>query len=147
MASVALTTFSAAIALFQLTSCKKSIAQTSCPPVTYPVAGLWEGTYQTDQVNHAATYVSLAIYPDGTLIRRSKSSVSTENIYFKGTWKLIGNTFEFRDTTMSYSAGLQIDTGTLRFSDDGTMSNGTWRDVGGNVQSYTGTFQNMKRIN
>jgi hypothetical protein len=147
MASLALTVFAAAIVLFQMASCTKSDAQTSCPPATYPVTGLWEGTYQTNQVSHPATYVSLAIYPDGTIIRRSKIASSSGYAYFKGTWKLTGYTFEFKDSTLSYSAGLQIDTGTLTFSNDGTMSNGTWQDVGGTVQSFTGTFQNIKRIN
>lgn len=145
MASVALTTFAAAITLFQMTSCKKSTAQTTCPPPIYPATGLWEGTYQTDQVNHDPKYESFAIYPDGTFLRRSKVVSSTEYAYFKGTWKLTANTFEFRDTTLSYSAGLIIDTGTLTFSNDGTMSSGTWQEV--TDPHNSGTFQNITRIN
>ena len=151
MASFSLATFATAIGLFQMTSCTKTTTQTQtqipCPPATYPVTGLWEGTYLTNQVTHATTYVSLAIYPDGTMLRRSKVVSSTQYAYFKGTWKLTGNTFEFRDSTLFYSAGSQIDTGTFTFNNDGKMSNGTWQDVGGVVQYYSGTFQNMARIN
>lgn len=146
MASIALTAFAACIAIFQMTSCTKSNAQTNnCPPATYPVTGLWEGTYQTDQVSHAPTYESFAIYPDGTFLRRSKVVSSTEYALFKGTWKLTGNILEFKDSTLSYSVGYIINTGTLTFSNSGKLSNGTWQVVSG--QSYTGTFQNMNRIN
>src|SRR3954462_9205399 len=48
LASFALTFFAAATIVFQMASCKKSTAQTNCPPAVYPVTGLWEGTYQTD---------------------------------------------------------------------------------------------------
>jgi len=146
MASLALTTFAASVALFQMTSCKKSVAQTNCPTATYPVTGLWEGTYQTDQVSHAATYTSMAIYPDGTIIRRAKI-VGTANDYAltRGTWKLTGSAFEYRDTTLLYSGGTVVEKGTLTFSNNGTFANGTWQDLTG--QSYTGTYQNVKRIN
>jgi len=147
MASLAMTTFAAATVLFQMTSCKKSTAQTNCPTATYPVTGLWEGTYQTDQVTHVPTYSSMTIYPDGTMMKRGKV-VGTVNDYAltRGTWKLTGNTFEYRDTTLVYSGGSTvIEKGTLTFSNTGTFTNGTWQDISG--QSYTGTYQNMKRIN
>ena len=146
MASVVMTFFAFACILIQMTSCSKSMAdEVKCPPATYPITGLWEGTYQTDQVGHPATYVSFAIYPDGTFIRRSKLSNSDENAYFKGRWQMSGNAFQFRDTTLAYSGGVIVDAATATFSNDGTLSNATWQDVSG--QPYTGTFQNLKRIN
>jgi hypothetical protein len=144
MASVTLTTFAAAIALFQITSCKKSNAQTSCPPATYPITGLWEGTYQTDQVTHDPTYNSFAIYPDGTILRRSRVVSSTEYALFKGTWTLTGNLFQYRDTTVTYSGGYIINTGSLTFDNTGTLSGGTWQGI---TTHSSGTFQNMARIN
>jgi hypothetical protein len=147
MASLALTLFALSITLFQMTSCKKSNAQTNCPTPTYPVTGLWEGTYQTDQVSHAPTYASLVIYPDGTIIKRNKV-VGAANDYAltRGIWKLTGTVFEYRDTTLIYSGGVSvIEKGTLTFSNTGTLTSGTWQDISG--QSYTGTFQNVKRIN
>jgi len=146
LASLAMTVFALSAALFQMTSCKKSNAQTNCPTPVYPVTGLWEGTYQTDQVSHAATYASLTIYPDGTFMKRNKL-VGTANDYAltRGTWALSGSTFTYRDTTLIYSGAAVVEKGSLTFSNTGTFSNGTWQDISG--QSYTGTFQNMKRIN
>lgn len=145
MASIALTVFAVSITLFQMASCKKSHAN-DCPPVTYPVSGLWEGTYQTDQVAHATTYMSFAIYPDGSFLRKARVvGVPNEVAYFKGSWKLNGKDFTFRDTTFSYSGGYVITEGALEFNNEGTLSNGSWDAIVG--QTYTGTFQNMKRIN
>jgi hypothetical protein len=146
MASVILVVFSGSIILFQIASCKKADAQiTDCPQATYPIMGLWEGTYKTNQVNHPSTYVSFAIYPDGSFLRRGKHSATDEYAYFKGRWKLTGNTFEYRDTTLLYSGGFVIGTGTATFNNSGTLSNATWQDISG--QSYNGTFENLKRIN
>ncbi len=131
----------------QLSSCEKTETNTTdnCPDPTYPITGLWEGTYTTDQVAHAATYVSFAIYPDGTFLRRSKVTGSSEYALFKGTWSLSGNNFQFRDTTLVYSGGLIIDEGYAVFNNTGTLTNATWEDKSG--QPYTGAFQNMRRIN
>ncbi len=132
-----------------MTSCEKAEATTppptKCPDPTYPITGLWEGTYRTDQVSHAATYVSFAIYPDGTMLRRSKHSTANEYALFRGRWKLTGNQFEYRDTAILYSGGTIVDIGTATFSNTGDLTNASWQDISG--QSYTGTFQNMKRIN
>lgn len=129
-------------------SCEKEtiIKDTStCPTPTYPVTGLWEGTYQTNQVTHVPTYASMTIFPDGTIIRRNKVVGVNEYTHAKGRWTLSGNTFQYRDTTLIYTGGAVVETGTLTFKDDGTFSNGTWQNIAG--QTYTGTYQNMKRIN
>lgn len=144
MASIALVAFSASIILFNMTSCKKSNAQ-NCPTPTYPILGLWEGTYQTNQVSHAPTYISFTIYTDGTFIERSQIVNSTEFGLSKGTWKLNGANFTYTDTTLAYSGGTVVENGKLTFSNTGVLSNGTWSDVSG--QPYSGTFQNIKRIN
>jgi hypothetical protein len=117
-----------------------------CPTPTYPVTGLWEGTYTTNQVSHPPAYASMMIFPDGTMMKRNKV-VGTANEYAltRGRWTLTGNTFQYRDTTILYSGGTVIETGTLTFKNDGTFSNGTWQNISG--QTYTGSFQNMKRIN
>ena len=147
MASLALSAFAFSIVLFQMTSCKKATAQIKCPTPTYPVTGLWEGTYQTDQVSHAPTYISFSIYPDGTFMRRSKVVGTTSDYALtRGSWKLTNAAFEYRDTSLIYSSGVTvIEKGTLTFSNTGTLTNGTWQDISG--QPYTGTYQNVKRIN
>lgn len=109
------------------------------------IVGLWEGTYKTDQVNHDATYVSFAIYPDGTFLRRSKLSNAAEFAYFKGSWQISRNTFQFKDTTLLYSGGVIIDSGSAIITKAGALVDAAWQDVSG--QPYTGTFQNLKRIN
>lgn len=148
MISVALTTFALASLVFQMTSCTKAAADEikDCPIAIYPITGLWEGTYQTNQVNHVPTYCSFTIYPDGTFMKRAQVVSSTEYELTKGTWALTGNVFVYKDTSLlPYSGGSIINTATLTFSNTGTLSNGTWQDLSG--QSYTGTFQNMKRNN
>jgi hypothetical protein len=112
---------------------------------TYPIAGLWEGTYQTNQVIHAPTYASMTIFPDGTIIKRNKVVGINEYNLTRGRWTLSGNLFQYRDTTLLYSGGTVVETGSLTFKNDGTFSNGTWQNISG--QTYTGTYQNMKRIN
>jgi hypothetical protein len=146
MISAALTIFALASLLFQMTSCKKTSAQSTdnCPPAVYPITGLWEGTYQTDQVNHTPTYCAFIIYPDGTFMKRAQVVSSTEYELTRGTWKLNGNLFEYQDTSMlPYSGGSIINKAKLTFSNTGTLTDGTWQDLSG--QTYTGTFQNMQR--
>ena len=50
MASLAMTVFAMSALLFQLTSCKKAVAQTpsECPQPIYPVAGLYIDTYSVN---------------------------------------------------------------------------------------------------
>ncbi|MDN3657160.1 hypothetical protein QWZ08_16040 [Ferruginibacter paludis] len=146
MISAALKAFVLTSILFQMTSCKKTTVQAgdNCPPAAYPVTGLWEGTYQTDQVNHIATYCSFTIYPDGTFMKRAQVISSTEYELTRGTWKLNGTLFEYQDTSiLPYSGGSIINKAKLTFSDTGTLTDGTWQDLSG--QTYTGTFQNMRR--
>ena len=140
-----------------LTSCKKATAEppSNCPPVVppipcpvavYPITGLWEGTYQTDQVNHVPTYCSFTIYPNGTFMKKAQVVSSTEYELTRGTWKLTGSLFEYQDTSLlPYSGGSIINKASLTFSNTGSLTNGTWQDLSG--QSYTGTFQNVKRNN
>jgi hypothetical protein len=149
MASLALTCLSVSMLVFQMASCKKAVADpTVCPPCPdpkYPVTGLWEGTYQTDQVNHSPTYVGFTVFPDGTFIRRGKIVGKDEYLLSKGRWQITGNVFQYRDTTILYSGGLVVNIGTMTYDSTGVMSNAIFEDIYG--QSYTGTFQNLKRNN
>jgi hypothetical protein len=48
-----------------MTSCQKVAADEKVknyPPSVYPITGLWEGTYLTDEVTHIPTYCSFTIY-------------------------------------------------------------------------------------
>ncbi len=150
MISCVFTCLAASFTLFQITSCKKVLAQlpNNCPTPTYPVAGLWTGTYLTDQVSHQQLFTSFAFYPDGTLILKSKSASQDQDyIYETGTWTLTGNTLTFTATTLAYSSVVN-QKGQFTFSNTGVMTGGTWQDVtSDNGLYYTGTYPTMQRIN
>ncbi|MBZ5855539.1 hypothetical protein [Flavihumibacter profundi] len=148
MASLAITTLALSIGLFQITSCTKALADppNSCPVAKYPVTGLWEGTYQTDQVTHNPTYISFIIFPDGTFMKRTKVvGANGEYGLTKGRWTITGNILEYKDTTILYSGGIVVNQGQLTYDSSGVLTGGRWQDVSG--QSYTGTYQTMNRNN
>lgn len=94
MASLALTVFAAATLLFQLTSCKKGVAQQQCPDCpacptpTYPVAGLYTGTYSVNSKPELGNrYYSFAVFPDGSLLTKSLTE-NGDTTYQKGSWTL-----------------------------------------------------------
>lgn len=148
MASLVLVVFAAAMVVFQMSSCKKAVAQKDCPTPTYQIAGLWIGTYQTDQFAHEPTYFSLIINPDRTLIVKAKGVPPAQDVvYSTGTWTLTGNIFEFTDTTYNYSSKV-IQAGKLTYSNTGTLTGGTWKNLSGdNGRFYTGTYPSMLRVN
>lgn len=127
-------------------SCTKD--DPSSTPVTYPVAGLWIGTYTTDQVAHSPLFCSFAFYPDGTLLIKSKGNPPAQDVaYADGTWTQTGDSIFYTSTTINYSSELH-QRGAMKFDDSGKMSGAYWIDVtpdGG--QYYTGKFPTMDRVN
>jgi hypothetical protein len=128
MGSIALTTFAAAIAIFQIASCKKTDAQ---PPSTTSIEGLWIGTYTVDgKPDWGEQYFSFVIKPDGTVINDTEGE-SQQHLSI-GTWALAGDKFTCT-TTCVY--GLQSNMGitenhTAIFDKTkGTISNGVWKNV------------------
>lgn len=114
-------------------------------PVKPAIHGLWEGAYITNQVDHAPTYCSFVVFPDGSFIKKSQVTTHTDEFQLtKGSWRLNGDQFEYRDTVLLYSGGIVIDEGRLTFHENGTMDHGTWKDVSG--QSYTGKFLQMRKV-
>lgn len=76
--------------VFQITSCKKATAQTTS--LSYPIQGLWIGTYTVDgQSSVGEQYFSFIIKPDGTIIADTKWG--TQQHLAIGTWTLTGSTF------------------------------------------------------
>jgi hypothetical protein len=116
-----------------------------CPPAIRPISGVWTGTYSTNQINHAPASVSFMILPDGFFMKRCNVVGTTEYSLSKGRWVLSGNTFTYRDTSIAYSGGTVVNIGTATYNNNGTLSNATWQDIAG--QSYTGTYNNVARIN
>jgi hypothetical protein len=135
-----------AVLTFQIGGCKKD-----CPApttTTYPIQGLWIGTYQTDQVSHQPLFYSLVIYPDGTLIVKTKGNPPAQaEVFANGTWTLTGDVFKFTSSTINYSSVVK-QAGTFKFSNTGTLTGGVWQNLtGDNGVFYTGTFPSMTRVN
>lgn len=107
--------------------------------------GLWEGTYITNQVEHQPTYCGFVVFPDGSFIKKSQVTTHPDEFQLtKGSWKINGDQFEYRDTVLLYSGGIVIDEGRLTFHENGIMDHGTWKDISG--QSYSGKFMQMRKV-
>src|SRR5688500_11614143 len=78
-------------ALSQFSSCHKEN-----PDRSYPVEGLWIGTYTYDpetSTNQKPQYFSFVIKPDGGLLVESKDA--GVDYFEKGNWTISGNTIHF----------------------------------------------------
>ena len=149
MASIALTTFALTLALFQMSSCKKADAET---PKTYPIEGLWIGTYSADQIEYQGQgdlFYSFIIYPNGILLTKGKGGDGKDH-YSTGTWTLTSsNIFSGTISTFFPGSGLPIiQSITATYSNSGTLTNGIWNDT---VNPYgsplSGKFSTMQRVN
>jgi hypothetical protein len=143
-----LSSITAVLVIFLLWSCEKETAQTDPAPAVYTVAGLWEGTYLTDQQVHQQAYASFTFYPDGSLIARTKGVPPSQTVVFaKGQWTRTNNKLTFRDTTINYSSTV-IQSGEFTFdSSKNTLTSGTWRNVtGDNGVFFTGTYPAMQEV-
>lgn len=129
-----------ALSLLSITSCKKD--------TTYPVAGLYTGTYTVDnQASLGSFFYSLDIYPDGSLIVKGGGTNNTFG-YATGTWVLTGSAFVATTSTIGSSGQPVTQSITATFSNKGTLSNGIWKDI---INPYTtpnsGKLSLMQRIN
>ena len=142
MASIALTVFAMTLVLFQMSSCKKADAET---PKTYPIEGLWIGTYAVDgQPSLGQQYFSFIIKPDGTMIADTKWA--SDQHLAPGTWTLNGNILSCSFTCV-YGLPTNIgitETSTATWDNTGKLSSGVWKNV--YPLSGSGTFT-LTRIN
>lgn len=123
--------------------CQVSCKKDDTGNATYPISGLWIGTYTGGGVTTPRFY-SLTVFPDGSVL--TKGDISTGFAYSQGTWTLTGNNFSATITTFSSPSVEQKITAT--FSNTGTLSGATWQDLvnpGGSLLS--GDFQNLQRVN
>jgi len=141
IASAALTVFSAAIILFQISSCKKAEAQTAR---TYPIEGLWIGTYTVDgDLNRGNQYYSLVIKPDGTVILDGKDA--NQQSLSIGTWTLTGTNFSCHTSSVYGVSGVGIlENITAMWNNSGQLTSGVWSNPSPGTGS--GTFS-MTRVN
>ncbi len=135
-----LSPYTAMLFILFIFSCKKDKVITP----TYPVSGLWIGTYTSDQQPAAgAQYFSFVIKPDGTIIFDAKAS--TNQYIALGTWNLTGTAFTSAYTNIWSTLGPTgvSQTAKATFDNTGKLTGGTWSNAGGGA---TGTFT-LNRVN
>lgn len=116
----------AIIALFS--SLSFSCTKETTKPATYPIEGLWIGTYvYTSGTNTQQTpqYFSYIIKPNGRLTVEGQDAGI--NYYAYGNWSLIGDTLKcsyIYTTTLGGSTLHQSSTAV--FSKSGTLREGVW---------------------
>ena len=133
--------------LFAFSSCSKDSTKPTTPATpTYPVEGLWIGTFTVNNnPSQSGTYFySYAVYTDGSII--VKSIPADGNTYYSaGKWALSNtNVFSATFTSMNFNGPQVTQTITANFSNIGEMTDGTWTDKIN--ASQAGTLS-MKRVN
>ena len=131
-------------AVISTLSCTKESIQ------TYPVEGLWLGTYTVDGLpGNGENFYSMAIYPDGKLLTKSKSA-DGKDYYSSGSWTLsAGNIFKGTITTFHPISGANAVTQeiTATFSNAGQLINGLWHDTVNPFSKLQGKFSTFQRVN
>ena len=137
----------ALVASVFIMSCSQDNDDLPAPAPTYPVQGLWVGTYSVDGQPSATNLpYSFAFSPDGTVVTGGKGDDG--NIYYsEGTWIKTDSIVTATYTTINYGSYQVTQKATLTYHNDGTMTNGTWEDVENPAGHLEGTFANLKRIN
>ncbi len=139
--------FATLLTLFSITSCKKECPIP--PPATYPIEGLWTGTYTVDALpSQGALSFNFYVKPGGNILTEGKGG-DGKTYYASGIWSLSGSIFTATITTHAtiYAAPVtQLITAT--YSNIGTLTNGTWRDTNNpNGLGFAGKFSTMQRSN
>jgi hypothetical protein len=141
LASAALVALAGSITLFQMTSCKKVIAQTTTSSDSTSIEGLWIGSYQLS--GQPSSYFSFVIKPGGAMIVDSYGG-SVENLGL-GNWTLSGNALSCAFTTVygqSFNVGI-TETATAVFDNaKGSLNSGAWAVTQGSTNA--GTFSMSK---
>lgn len=112
------------------------------PEKTYPIAGLWIGTYTVHDPSIGEQYFSFVIKPDGGLIVDSKGD--DQQHLAIGTWSVTGTTFT-AEYTYVYGIASNVSvtqTATAEWDATGKLT-GTWMNVS---PEDSGTFK-MERVN
>ena len=113
---------------------------------TYPIEGLWIGTYKYDpgvSPNQNSQYFSFVIKPGGSLIVESQDGAAS---YFaRGSWTLSGTTLTCNYTfTTSVNSVPLSQTATATYEKSGKLVSGKWNNTS-NVNEK-GTFS-LDRVN
>ena len=137
----------ALMATLFLASCTKDDDDSPAPDPTYPVEGLWVGTYKVNELPAVGPLpYSFAFSPDHTVVTAGKGD-DGKIYYAAGSWTMSDSVITATYTTLNYGAYQVKQSSTLTYHNDGTITNGTWTDVENPAGHLSGTFQNLKRVN
>jgi hypothetical protein len=128
--------------ILSFSSCEKENPEPLKP--TYPIEGLWIGTYAVDALpQEGSTYFSFIIKPGGNLIVESHSQGS--QLLATGTWILNADTLKCNYVYPSPVQGYPVtQTATAIYSNSGKLTSGIWKNV--SAPGGTGKFT-MDRVN
>jgi len=137
--------FVALLTMSGVLSCEKE----SSSPSTYPIEGLWTGTYSvnTMPLQGSLTY-TIAVKPGGEILTEGKGGDGKSH-YASGTWALSGNNFTATIITFPFSNIIPVTQSiTATYSNTGTLTDGTWTDTNNpNGAGLSGKFSTLQRIN
>jgi hypothetical protein len=130
-----------------LISCKKDSEAPKTEP-TYPITGVWIGTYTQDQATAQSNYsYAYSIFPDGTILTKGGANDGLTH-YASGTWTLTSDSL-FSATIMTinvYETPITQNISAI-FSSKGTLTNGVWANaVPINGTTFSGKFS-LQRVN
>jgi len=115
-------------------------------PLTYPIEGLWIGTFKYDQgvsPNQNPQYFSFVIKPEGELIVESKDDGI--KYFATGTWTLTNSTLQCSYVYSTSVLAVPLSQmATATFQNSGKLTTGKWHNQS-NVNEK-GTFT-LNRIN
>ena len=135
--------FLAVIGLVVFSRCSKD--NTIVETTTYPIEGLWLGSFTVDNAPQPARYFySFSIFPDGSVL--TKSLGADGNYYFNtGTWTLSADSiFSATIVSINFPGPAVTENITANYSASGEMTNGKWTEIANGSQS--GKFSTMKEI-
>lgn len=139
--------------LFLLSSVFIISCEKDCPAPTYPIEGLWIGTFNYTpgtNTNQNPQYFSFTIKPGGALIVESQDAGI--NYSATGIWELNGNTLNCKYTYPTSVTGTVLyQSAAAVFSNKGKLTDGVYYNTDANGVKIEdlyqqGTFK-MDRIN
>lgn len=139
--------------LFIMVSVCSISCDKDCPTPTYPVEGLWIGTFSYTpgtNTNQTPQYFSFIIKPNGSLIVESQDAGI--NFSADGNWSMKGDTLNCSYTYPTSVPGTVLhQSATAIFVNSGKLKDGIWYNTdaeGGKIDDLyqQGTFT-MNRVN
>lgn len=117
------------------------------PEKVYQLPGLYIGTYTVTQLPGLTPlrYV-FAIEPDGTVTTEGLGA-DGKTYYHQGTWTLTDSTFKATYTTINRTSSVVTQSCVMTFhKKEGTLTDGTWKDVINPEGFIDGKFQTFNRV-